>query len=207
MNDYSKQPSCFGTHLWSASSSECAGGPDPGYIHPHNGTHTREKCSWFQACGVANQRNREKRQQMPPMQHQPLMPAQNLVRSNSENNGVQPPPRPVSPHPSIPARPVIHQQTHYAQPYVTQQPQQAAFTTMVPPYIAQSGPVQIPMQYQQPGAQMPAYLTTPEPINYGESGWGILGRILLRSILKAIGHSISSHFDHVPMRPHKPPQQ
>lgn len=208
MSDFSKQPSCFGSHLWSASSSECAGGPDPGYTHPHNGSHTREKCNWFQACGVANQRNRERRQQMPTPQPQ-VIPSHNLIRNNNTNNGVQPPPRPVAPHPSIPARPAIQQPSHYAQPYTAQavQPQQTSFTTMAPPYIAQNGPAQIPMQYQQPGAQIPAYLTTPEPINYNESGLKILCRILLRSVLKAVGHAIASHFDHVPIRPHKPPQQ
>jgi hypothetical protein len=96
---------------------------------------------------------------------------------------------------------------HYGQPqhYGQQLPQQFHGAT-APTYVAQYGPTNVPMQVQQPGAQMPSYLTMPEPIDHEEGTAKALGRTLIRSAAKAIGHSVSSFFDHVPLKPHKPPQ-
>ena len=94
---------------------------------------------------------------------------------------------------------------YYGQPQ--QQVSQPAYGTMAPPHVAQHGPVNVPMQVQQPGAQMPSYLTIPEPIDHEEGTSKALGRTLFRSAAKAMGHSISSFFDHVPLKPHKPPTQ
>ncbi len=206
MQKPAESPECYGSHLWSATEKECVGGVDPGYKHPSNGTHVRERCKWYQPCGQVSAQQRA----------QSLIPASNLVRyvppppppAATTLAGVQPPPKPVAPHPGIgvqPPRPF--QQPSYTQHAVQPAYMHAPQVVMVPPYIAQQGPMQVPLQYQQPGAQMPAYLTIPEPVAQGESALGVLFRTLLRSALKACGHSLSSFVDHTPFRSHRPPEQ
>lgn len=206
-----ESPDCFGTHLWSATDKECVGGPDPGYTHPQTGARARERCKWYQTCATASAQNRT----------QSLISPQSLVRQPYQqpaspvpaaSTGVQPPPRPVAPHPGLTSRPSYYspqpsypQYQHYQQP--VHQPTYSAPTSFAPPYVAQMGPMQIPLQYQQPGAQMPAYLTMPEPILPGEGAIKVLARTLFRSMLKAFGHSLSSFVDHTPMQPHRPPEQ
>jgi len=191
-------PSCFGTHLWSATDKECVGGPDPGYTHPQTGAHARERCKFYQDCATASAQSRA----------QPFVPVQSLLRQPPAPIGVQPPPRPVAPHPGLPSRPPpLQQQYQYPQQQQPQQYQpqvQQAYAAYAPPHVVQMGPLQIPMQYQQMGAQIPMYLTMPEPIYPGDSLLKILARTLFRSILKACGHSLASFVDHVPLRPHVP---
>lgn len=204
MQKPAESPSCFGSHLWSATEKECVGGADPGYKHPQNGTHVRERCKWYQPCAQASAQQRT----------QSLIPSSNLTRYvqppppvGNPLAGVQPPPKPVAPHPGIVAQPP----RPFQQPHI-QHVQQPAYmhapqVLLAPPYIAQQGPMQVPMQYQQPGAQMPAYLTMPEPVAQGEGALGVLFRTLLRSALKACGHSLAFFVDSTPIRPHRPPEQ
>lgn len=204
-------PDCFGTHLWSATDKECIGGPDPGYTHPVSGAHTRERCKWYQTCATASAQNRTQSQLIPPqnlVRQPPPAPPPQAVPAIPP--GVQPPPRPVAPPPGLAPRAPLHQpQPFYSQYPQQPQPVQPVYQPpmFVPPYVAQMGPAQIPMQYQQPGAQMPAYLTMPEPIEPGDGAIKVLARTLFRSMLKAFGHSLSSFVDHTPMKPHKPPEQ
>jgi hypothetical protein len=66
---------------------------------------------------------------------------------------------------------------------------------MMPPAMAQYGPAYVYAPYQQPGQQMPQYLTMPEPVQE-DVHWGMrLGRELFRSLAKAFGHSLAAHFD------------
>ena len=209
-------PQCFGTHLWSATAPDCVGGPDPGYTHPTTGAHSRERCRWYQACASVNSRVRGQ-------QSRPVIPVENLTRNFQQPqaplpSGVQPPPRPVAPPPQVAGKPPLQsaqpygypqyqpQQQYYQQPHYPQQ-QQYYQQPMATPYVAQTGPQQVHVQVQQPGAQMPSYLTMPEPIDHEEGTGMALGRTLIRSALKAVGHSVSSFFDHVPLKPHKPPPQ
>jgi hypothetical protein len=221
MNAQATAPECFGTHLWSATDPQCVGGTDPGYLHPVTKTRNRERCKWYQSCATSSAQNRAK-----PAQ---VVPAQNLVRPKHPTvfqPAVQPPPRPVAPHPNLTGKPPLHpppvaMQQYPGQPlpppqyYGQPQQQQAVLPgspiygmpapAYVPPHVAQAGPVNVPLQVQQPGAQMPSYLTMPEPIDHEEGTAKALGRTLFRSAAKAVGHSVSSFFDHVPLKPHKPP--
>ncbi len=204
MNLQPGQPKCFGTNLWSATVPACVGGPDAGYVHPVNTTRNREKCKWYQACASASGRARAQTTVIPP---------QNLVRTQPQPTmaaSVQPPPRPVAPHPSLSsARPPLHQpQPQYQQPqYAGQYQQPAQQGPVAPPFVAQAGPAHVPIQQQWPGAQMPAYLSMPEPIDPNEGAAKPLGRTLVRSAFKALGHSFSSFFDNTSLKPHKPPEQ
>lgn len=196
-------PECFGSSLWSPTDKECVGGPDPGYTHPVTGVHARERCRWYQSCATVSSQNR-------------LIHPQNLVRPTVTAQppqptlaGVQAPPRPVAPNPALATRPPLHMpQASYPQyqPVQYQQQPQQPYVGYAPPHIAQWGSVQVPLPFQQPGAQMPAYLTMPEPIRPGESAISVLARTLLRSMMKAFGHALASFVDHTPIRPHRPPE-
>ena len=164
-------PSCFGSHLWSATDAQCVGGTDPGYMHPITKTRNRERCRWYQSCATTSAQNKAR-----PRQQQ-LVPAQNLVRPNPVVNpathqiamqqSVQPPPRPVAVHPGLSGKPPLHApqplmyyggqqapQQYYGAPPAPQQygmqVPQYGYGTMVPAYIAQAGPMNVPLQVQQP---------------------------------------------------------
>jgi hypothetical protein len=76
---------------------------------------------------------------------------------------------------------------------------------LMPPWVAQLGPQVVPVMYQQPGSQMAAYLTVPEPVDLHEHWFWRLAREVLRSMFKATGHTASSFFDHNPWRAYEPP--
>lgn len=191
-------PTCYGTQ-WSATASECVGGPDPAYTHPQTGAHVRERCGWYQSCAATSANARTA-----------LIQPSSLIRSLPQP---PPPPTQVLPRP-IPQSPFIPPKL--PQPYagyspVQQQPQypyqvphQMPYN-LVPPWIAQQGPTLVPVQYQQPGSQISSYLTVPEPTIPGENWFLRLFREIFRSIFKASAHTTASFFDHTPIREHKPP--
>ena len=217
MSTTAVQPSCFGTHVWSATAPECVGGPDAGYEHPTTGAHARERCRWYQSCADVKTRTTV----------QPLIQPQQLLRQPKQPTifaPVQPPPRPIAPTQRPPIAPVVQTAftprppmpvpaqpaAHYPQYPQPIQPQPVAQPVAaqgyVPPHVAQMGPMQVPVSVQQPGAAMPHYLTNPEPIDPNGGTAGALGRTLARSAMKAIGHSVAAFFDHTPLKPHKPPE-
>jgi hypothetical protein len=53
------------------------------------------------------------------------------------------------------------------------------------------------MPYQQPGAQMPGYLTHPEPVVQGVPWYLRLLHEIIRSIFKGAFHTGASFFDHM----------
>jgi hypothetical protein len=77
------------------------------------------------------------------------------------------------------------------------------------PYPTQQPPVGHAYQYPAPTYQLqymvPAYLSIPEQRLIGESVWGHLAREGVRSIFKALGHTIANYFDTHPFRIHQPP--
>lgn len=201
-------PSCFGKN-WEAKHPECAGGLDPAYTNPKDGSHHRDRCKWYSQCATRTTANRTSSN---------FVPSNHLVRHR------QPPPNPAhaaqafvtgamrgitrasQPHPAsgkvqvkpgaqpAPTPPV---QPYYGQPA----------TAMVHPAMA-SNPWAVPMNYQTPGAQIPGYLTVPEPVVMGQHWTHRLGLSLVRAALKAGGHTIANFFDHQPMNPwHPPPQE
>lgn len=175
----SQSPPCYGTNLWSATASECVGGVDPGYTHPITRSHNRERCNWFSQC--ASMRGSFVTQQPQQRSYAPVLA----------------PPRP----------PQMMQNPQHFQPYPPPPPALYSGQQFISPYIAQFGPPTVPAPYQQPGAQIPAYLTIQEPINLNEPWFPRLIREIVRAMMKATGHSIANFFDHNPMRAHKPPEQ
>jgi len=197
-------PSCFGDpKLWSPNAPECVGGMDPGYTHPQTYSHKRDRCSWYSQCASASAVARLNAQ--PTGVAAPVQPVQVTV---------PPPPPPAQSHPLIQQYgrgPVVQypMQTYPQYPqYPQYSPQQfpmAMPQQMLPPWIAQWGPQLVPAMFQQPGAQMSAYLTVPEPVDPEEHWWWRLARELLRSMFKSSGHTAASFFDHNPWHTYIPP--
>lgn len=190
------QPSCFGKS-WDPNHVECKGGLDPAYSNPRTGTKLRDECSWFNAC----------RQQVQSRPSMPLLPSAALLQRPAVSQPLQRPPAPPTQYapraPTYSAPPV-----HYSLPstpsYPTPQaapaaqqfhPQVMSQQNYVPAHVAQYGPAYVPMPYQNPGSQMPQYLTVPEPVT-DDVHWAVrLGRELFRSIVKAFGHQLAAHVD------------
>lgn len=185
-------PSCYGDQ-WSAMAPECAGGPDPAYTSPHDGSHRRERCAWYSKCAGASVSAKQATQSTAIVPVQPSYP-----------QPVPAPPKPPQPFPVQYKQP--YQQTYQPQYQQPVQPQPPIQLVVAPPHIAQLGPQQVPMPYQQPGTQMPGYLTVPEPIIEGEHWLGRLLREIGRSIFKSAFHTGASFFDHNPIRPYKTPE-
>lgn len=187
-------PQCFADDLkpnellWSGAATECAGGHDPAYTNPKDGTHRRERCSWYQRCADTTAAIRTRQHTAPynaPVQALPK-PIQQYQQQYQQLG-----PRPV-------------QQPSY--------PQQAASVVQhpgqyVPPYVAQEGPQVVPAPVQQIGAQMPGYLSVPEPYDAYTPWYKRLVRELIRSLLKATGHTTASFIDHTPFVQHKKPEE
>lgn len=197
-------PSCYGTQ-WSATAVECTGGPDPAYTHPQTGAHVRERCGYYQVCGATTASARIQHNVPQPA----LIPTTALARPLPQPPPpapVQVLPKPVAPNPYIPPK-VPPQQ--FVQQYQQQQQQYHPVQyqgQLVPPWMAQQGPALVPMQYQQPGTQIPGYLSVPEPVVPGDSWFSRLFREIFRSMFKASAHQTASFFDHTPIKEHKPPQ-
>jgi hypothetical protein len=187
--------SCYGK-LWDEGRTECGGGFDLAFKDPRTGSRLRKKCSAFDACKLEKESAvNQYRPPAPP--YQPVIPSHQLVR---------PPQAPIMAPPIPPPVPIVPSQAYGARPVpVAAHAQQFGFQNQVPPWVAQTGPQVVPVQYQQPGAQMPAYLAVPEPVD-GTVWWIRLLAEILRSMAKAFGHSTASFFDHNPMRQHSVPQ-
>ena len=214
---------CFGLH-WEAQHVACAGGLDPTYTNPkameeirkHGvtsiATHRRDRCSWYSQCGsrkAASSLNQQAQiipvQQLTrPQQAAPSMPQsfQSVVMGMSQGAQlVAAQARNIQVPQMQPLQQVQQQQPQqYMQPFVGQ-----SAPLMVSPSTA-SVPWAVPMNYQAQGAQMPAYLTVPEPIVPGQGTFQPLMYTILRSVLKAGCHSIANFYDHVPMTAWQPQQ-
>ena len=203
MVDLSREdpPDCFGK-LWDPKAKECTGGMDPAFTD-ENGSHVREKCIFFESCGARLQASR-------------MEPARSLIDPKSLLKNTPPLLSPAKP-PS--------QTSQFVERFITavanrpvqqvQQVQQAAPTSMnqpprplylPPPAIPQGVPVagyqaMMPVNYQMPG-----YLSVPEQRYPTESFWKFLGRTVLRSIGKSLGHSIAHLFDTIPLGTQPPPE-
>ena len=57
-------PSCFAKE-WDKNAPECAGGPDPDFVHPVTKLHVHEQCNFFQSCGARQEATRRS-QLIPP---------------------------------------------------------------------------------------------------------------------------------------------
>ena len=183
-------PVCFGKS-WSPQAIECKGGLDPLYVNPQDGSHRRAKCSFYERCAP-----RTCATQM--SQHQTnnrLIPPQNLVPQSGPHVAA-----PVTqPYQARPAQATIQPQAGFAQTTPTNVGAQ-------PAHIAQFGQQMVPMNFQQPGLQIPAYLTVPEPVDLGIPWYLRLGREIVRSMAKGMFHTGANWVDHNPFGRYKPPQ-
>jgi hypothetical protein len=86
------------------------------------------------------------------------------------------------------------QQQMYHPQQMMMQPQMAHPMMAMMPYA-------VPVNYQMPGAQMPGYLTIPEPVVEGQHWSSRLFFNVARSMAKASGHTVANFFDHSPINP------
>ena len=183
-----EKPPCFGKS-WNGGDVVCKGGLDPTYTNPRSKTHKRDQCVFFTQCAHQTNFNRMRGH----------IPVEALTRNK----------QPVAPRSQTvqPAQPTTQtvQQNQQVHPGYYQQPtwnnQQ-----MVPPYIASYGPQMVPMPYQQPGAQMPGYLTVPEPIDSRVPLWIRFLLNIGRAAVKAIFHTGAHMADHETIIKYQPPK-
>lgn len=172
-------PSCFG-RKHDEKSQKCVGGADPTYFA--NRSHVRPPCSAEATC----KKEKEKT----------LMIGRQRVEY----------PRPAEPaRPTAWASPVRPQQTHWRtqpQSQVAPPPPAAQQQQWITPQQA-SVPAQVPQNYPQPGAQVPAYLTVPEPVEQGLPR--MILNAVLRAALKGAFHTAANLMDHVPWGQVPPP--
>ena len=222
------EPTCFGKS-WEANHPECAGGLDPAYTNLKDGSNRREKCGWYSACyarmtspkGPDVQACQLVRPgmtvkfpnvpQAPAPAQAPPSPWQSAVRGvTAVATGLSNAMSAAAAHPSVQVRPPVQAAPQPAPQVQYQQPQQMQYYQQqqqgwAHPSIA-AVPWAVPMNYPMPGAQIPAYLTVPEPVVDGQHWTQRLGFSILRSMMKATGHTVANFFDHNPITPWgKPP--
>ncbi len=189
-------PVCFGKS-WEAKAVQCQGGLDPSYVNQITGSSRRDRCDWYTLCASRTSAFK--------LQNPQIIPLQQLVR------------RPAAPVPAQPA-PQAHafmqpaqqvartlaggvlqgmQQVLPAQPQPQQQPYYGNPAPMMVHPAAAASPWAVPANYPMPGAQIPSYLTVPEPVVEGQH-WAV--RLLFnvaRSVFKATGHTLANYADHM----------
>ncbi len=176
-------PECFGEQ-WDQNAVECAGGRDPGY-RGRDGSHIRERCSFFTSCGARFQAAKQEIAK-------PLIPASSLYRPR-----IEPTPTPSYTYGASSNQSEIYQlraQLEQANKLIQQQQTSYSQGRMNGAY----GTGQHPLQMMAVEMSIPKYLTVPEPINELPI-WVSLGRMILRAILKAVGHTVANFADHTPI--------
>lgn len=191
-------PICFGKE-WNPQAVECKGGLDPMYTNPRDQSHRRDKCRFYERCAPRTCAN-----QISQSPTTSLVPAQNLVPRNG--------PQVASPVVQPQAR---QQPVYYPQAYAPPPPPPAPTAgfaqmghpsmQMAPAHIAQFGPQMLATNFQQPGTQIPAYLTVPEPVDLSVPWYMRLGREILRAMAKGAFHTGANWVDHNPFGQYKPP--
>ncbi len=210
----SKPPeNCYGKS-WKREHIPCNGGLDAAYINPKTGSNQREPCAWVKPCSARVTAAQAQRQQLitkeqmvrnaQPQQQaafaQPTTPWAPVKQAAvAVMNRLAQAPRYPAPLPAAPAQQQVpvHPQQVYQQSVAM--PQQ-----MVHPTMAMM-PHAVPMSFQWPGAQMPGYLTVPEPVVAGQHWFVRLGFNVLRSMGKAGTHTAANFFDHNTINTFQPP--
>jgi len=182
-------PNCYGEH-WSPNAVECRGGLDPNYTNKV-GTHRREQCSWYRPCSAKSCAAKAQNKNIVPPQRLVTSPTPTTSTALAAGQQRVRAPQPLS---SVKQPQAIQPQAHMPQ-------------YMAHPYVAHQGPQQVPVQYQAPGAQMPAYLSVPEPYDPAVPWWKRLIHELTRSAAKSVGHTGASFFDHMTVTKPAPPSE
>ena len=68
------------------------------------------------------------------------------------------------------------------------------------PAVSIPGAIVHPASTYQLNYVVPSYLSVPEPRAVGESIWRLLARLVLRAILKALGHELAHFADTIPLK-------
>lgn len=191
----SQVPSCFGER-WESTAVECAGGLDPSFVAP-DGSNRRAKCPLYTQCAgkVISKRYG---------QHLPQLPAASRPQTPvGFSHLTQPASVPISTQQQlVQVRPMVNQTQ---QPY-TNTPTAQMPTMLAPPAQAML-PSMVPVNFSPPYMQMTGYLTVPEPVVPGQHWSKRLGFSLIRSMLKASGHTVANFFDYFTFNPWYPPNK
>lgn len=190
---------CFGKS-WDGGNILCRGGLDPTYVHPKTGSNQREACGWFRECAARTNAVRIGIGNQP----QQVIPQNRLVNKPQQQQFMQST-SPWAPFHQTAATlmnrlPIQQQQQVYHPQQMMMQPQQMMQPQMAHPMMAMM-PYVVPVNYQMPGAQMPGYLTIPEPIVEGQHWLPRLFYNIVRSMAKASGHTAANFFDYSPINP------
>lgn len=167
----STKPNCFG-EAWEPEAKECKGGLDAGYTDPTTGSHIRDPCECYEACGSHTQAMRLKDARQHSVQ---LITSQQLVRAQSAGTTTTMSKAQV---------PVL-----YPPPEAAVQQQKVA-AGMQAPSINTAGYQPMAVNYS-----MPTYLTVPETRFDGESFFIYAIRVLVRAMLKGGAHGLAHLFD------------
>ncbi len=210
-------PTCFG-RLHDATNVKCIGGNDPTRWSEQDG-HTRHRCSFFDKCQEAQlntvRQNIEFKEPvlgmaasspypivqqprvLPVMPGAPGMPvmqqAPQPAMAFRPQQAVQPVQQAAPVQGMQPARPAAPAQG-YPQGYPTYVGQTMQ-PYMVPPDLAPM-PSYVPQNHVQPGAQVPSYLTVPEP-HSGKLG-PMFFNTIMRAAFKGMFHAAANLMDHFP---------
>lgn len=199
-------PECFGLEDipgkqegWDPKSPVCAGGLDPAYVDAKGG-HVRERCAFFNACGIRVQQNLMQKAAQRTVEQQPQTPTA-VTPVTTPRLPPAPVPAPPRPAPATGFQRYVPAVQQMAQAQPPQQPQPMFRPPAAPVYPMHPPPAQ-PMGYQQMmpvNYNMPQYLAVPETRYEGQSFWTVLGNTVLRSVAKSTGHSIAHLFDTTPL--------
>jgi hypothetical protein len=185
--------SCYGLS-WSNNDPRCAGGLDPTFVDD-DGSHQRPRCDYFSSCGARRMARDTEQQRLVQIRNQQVQQPQ-VVPIQAQTQ----PQQQIMMHPSIP--PALQQ--HYmqlmsmtkTQTIQQQQAMQPLPSPQIMPY-GYGGVSHLPVpSYMPVNYYMPPYLSVPEP--YNGSYTAMIGRTVLRSMLKSVGHSVASVLDTVP---------
>ncbi len=186
-------PQCYGKE-WEANAPECAGGLDPAFTDPKNGSHIRQKCPFYDSCGARTRIAANGQTTVVPIQQQ-----QQVFRPTAP---LLPPPSLFQPKPTSPGLQSVAQAVQAASmaSHQVRPPIMPVVPTVHHSVVGQTYP-----QYMALDFRMPSYLTVPEPVMPGDTVWSVLGRELIRAGLKAFGHALASFVDRTILRRNPPP--
>lgn len=183
----SEAPECFGEQ-WDQNAPECAGGRDPNW-RSADGSHIRDRCNFYTSCGSRFQAKKED-------EHRRLIPASSLFAPRIEPPQIRPSFTLPTTQPSVPPevqqlRSQLAQANSLLQQHQAYQQRQA-----YNPQMYGSPP---PLQMMAMDMSVPKYLSAPEPTNTCQPIWLSLARMVLRAILKAVGHTVANFADQTPL--------
>jgi hypothetical protein len=189
-------PRCFGKG-WDDKAAACSGGLDPTHKDPETGSHVRERCFFFSACGARTQAAKMQQQIIPSQQlvrppTPPLLPQ--YASQPAQQTALQAPNQ--APNQAAQLQQLMNQIAQMQQTIQQQQMQLQAtrqgYSTQMMPFQPVQSAGMMSVDYKMPG-----YLTVPEP--KGGSVWNMLGRSVVRSAFKSVGHTLANFWDITPL--------